>query len=64
MIDIHTYVLSGVDDGVDDGSNGIDESIEMLRVAEYLGFRAVTLTPHYMSYTNYISTLANNKNVM
>ncbi|SDX99553.1 tyrosine-protein phosphatase [Eubacterium barkeri] len=60
MIDIHTHVLPGVDDG----SNGIDESIEMLRVAESLGFRAVTLTPHYMSYTNYTSTLSNNKKIM
>lgn len=51
MIDIHTHVLYGIDDG----SPTIENSLEMLRVAERIGFRGVVLTPHYMSYTNFVS---------
>ena len=57
MIDIHTHVLYGIDDG----SPTIENSLEMLRVAERIGFRGVVLTPHYMSYTNFVSRVAENK---
>jgi protein-tyrosine phosphatase len=60
MIDMHTHILPGVDDG----SSSICDSIEMLRKAETLGFEAVVLTPHYMSYTDYTSTLQTNKKIM
>lgn len=43
MIDIHTHLLYGVDDG----PNTIEESIEMLKSAKAQGITAMILTPHY-----------------
>lgn len=43
MVDLHSHVLFGMDDG----SRSIEESLEMLRKAEKLGFRGVVCTPHY-----------------
>ena len=52
MIDIHTHLLFGVDDG----PATIEESIEMLKVAKAQGVDAMILTPHYrhgmFSYPN------------
>lgn len=60
MIDMHTHILPGVDDG----SPSIHDSVVMLQKAESLGFEAIVLTPHYMSFTNYTSTLQKNKRIM
>ena len=43
MIDIHTHLLYGVDDGPET----IEESIEMLKAAKAQGIDAMILTPHY-----------------
>lgn len=43
MIDIHTHLLFGVDDGPDT----IEESIAMLKHAKAQGIDAMILTPHY-----------------
>ena len=43
MIDIHTHLLFGVDDG----PKTIEESIEMLKFAKAQGVDAMILTPHY-----------------
>ena len=43
MIDIHTHLLFGVDDGPDT----IEQSIEMLKRAKEQGIDAMILTPHY-----------------
>lgn len=43
MIDLHSHVLHGIDDG----SRDIEESLEMLRVAKELGFTGIVCTPHY-----------------
>ncbi len=43
MIDIHTHLLYGVDDG----PKTLDESIEMLRYAKSQGIKSMILTPHY-----------------
>lgn len=43
MIDLHSHVLHGVDDG----SRDIEESLEMLRCAKELGFNGVVCTSHY-----------------
>ena len=56
MIDMHNHVLYGVDDG----AQTLDDSLEMLRVAEALGFDTVVLTPHYMIYEHYTSPVAEN----
>lgn len=43
MIDIHSHLLYGVDDG----PKGIEESIEMLEDAKEQGIDGMILTPHY-----------------
>ena len=43
MIDIHTHLLFGVDDGPET----MEESLEMLRFAKEQGIKAMILTPHY-----------------
>lgn len=54
MIDIHSHILYGVDDGAKD----IAESVEMLRDAREQGVTAMIATPHYrhgmFSYPNQI----------
>lgn len=57
MFDMHCHVLYGIDDG----SKTLENSVEMLRTAERVGFQGVVLTPHYMSYTNFISPVSENK---
>ena len=42
-IDIHCHVLPGVDDG----SQSIDETVEMLKIAEKSGISDMIVTPHY-----------------
>ena len=43
MIDIHTHLLFGVDDG----PKTPEESVEMLKSAKAQGIDAMILTPHY-----------------
>ncbi len=42
MVDIHSHMLPGIDDGPDD----INESVEMARMALHEGITAVVCTPH------------------
>ena len=53
MIDIHTHILPGIDDGA------IDETmtLNMLRMAEEDGTHTMIATPHYY-YPHYIATQA------
>ena len=53
MVDIHSHILPGVDDG----SVDINDSINILRNAEKFGYTAVVATPHYIEG----SYIANNK---
>ncbi len=46
MIDIHSHVLYGIDDGAED----IDESIEMCRDAYENGCDTLVLTPHFFDF--------------
>lgn len=43
MIDIHTHILPGIDDG----SKDIDYSIKMLKIAEDDGIEKIVATPHF-----------------
>ncbi len=43
MIDIHTHILPGIDDG----SSSLKESLEMCRAAYDDGIRTIVATPHY-----------------
>ncbi len=44
MIDIHSHILFGTDDG----SSSIEESIVMAKEAADAGFKAIIATPHYL----------------
>ena len=54
MIDIHSHILFGVDDGAKD----FDESVKMLKEARKAGFRQIIATPHVRS-PHYDRTKAN-----
>lgn len=45
MVDMHCHVLPAVDDG----SSGMKQTINMLRIAAAEGCRAIIATPHYKS---------------
>lgn len=44
MIDVHSHIVFEVDDG----SNSIEQSIEILQEASSVGFEKVIVTPHYI----------------
>ena len=43
MIDLHTHILPGMDDG----AKTVEEALQMLRIEAEQGVGAVALTPHY-----------------
>jgi len=45
MIDLHCHILPGLDDG----SQSLEESLEMARVAEEDGIRSILATPHTLN---------------
>ena len=52
MIDIHTHILPGVDDG----SQNTQESLEMLKIQLNQGINRVVLTPHVYSVAQKVSS--------
>ena len=44
MIDIHSHLVPGVDDG----SQSLDESLSLLEQAEKEGITEIVTTPHFM----------------
>ena len=44
MIDFHSHILPGVDDG----SKSVEETFELLKEAKEAGFDSVISTSHYM----------------
>jgi protein-tyrosine phosphatase len=55
MIDLHTHILCGLDDG----AKTIEESIEMCRISYHDGVRTIVATPHILPgiYKNNRSTI-------
>lgn len=51
IIDIHSHIMPGVDDG----ARSLDESMSMLKMAEKENIRKIILTPHQKSEWGYIS---------
>ena len=43
MLDVHTHILPGIDDG----SRSVEQSLTMLRAEAEQGMKTVMLTPHY-----------------
>lgn len=54
MIDIHSHILYGIDDG----AKTREESIAILKKMQEIGFQIVVATPHYIPGSSYV---ANNK---
>jgi protein-tyrosine phosphatase len=44
MVDIHSHIISGIDDG----SKSETMSLEMLKISESCGVKAIVATPHFM----------------
>ncbi len=57
MVDFHTHIIPGIDDG----SRDINETINILREAEKAGFNMIVLTPHYIE--GYYETTRNTNKV-
>ena len=51
MIDVHSHLIFGVDDGC----KTIDESIDILKGLYNMGITDTIITPHYINETNYVS---------
>lgn len=60
MIDIHSHILPGVDDG----SKSFEESIEIIKKAEENGVSDIILTPHYIKGSIYHSGVRENKKIL
>ena len=56
MTDIHNHLLFGIDDG----SRSLEESVDILRDLESVGYKNVILTPHYIKDSNYSSSAKEN----
>lgn len=58
MIDIHTHILPGIDDG----SQHLEESLEMARIAVSEGITTLIATPHHANgrYTNEADSVTSN----
>ncbi len=53
-IDLHSHIL----DSIDDGSRNLEESVEIVKKLNKLGFIEIVATPHYIEGSSYT---ANNK---
>ena len=49
MIDTHSHIIPGIDDG----AKTFEDSIAMLKQAQISGFTDIILTPHYLKGTKY-----------
>ena len=53
MIDLHSHILFGIDDG----SESLEESIKILETAKNNGVTDIVLTPHYIYNSEYNSKI-------
>lgn len=60
MIDIHSHILPGIDDGAAD----IDASMVLIRELFDNGITDIIATPHYVDETNYISNVSANSKLL
>jgi protein-tyrosine phosphatase len=59
MIDFHSHILPGVDDGF----KSMDDSLEELKIASEEGITDIVLTPHYICDSSYSSSASDNKKI-
>ncbi len=57
MIDIHSHILPGIDDG----ARTMDESIDIVQELADQGVTGIIATPHYITDTYYVSSKKNNE---
>lgn len=57
MIDIHSHLLFGIDDG----SRSIEESVDIIRNMEKENFTDIILTPHFINGSKYSSLKKDNE---
>ena len=57
MTDIHNHLLFGIDDG----SKSLEESLDVLRDLEKVGYKNIIFTPHYIIDSKYNSPRKENK---
>lgn len=57
MIDFHTHILPGIDDG----SASAEESVKMLKLLQEQGVSRVLLTPHFYAHYNSVDEFAENR---
>lgn len=60
MIDIHSHILPGIDDG----SRNFVESVEMVRELASLGVTDIIATPHYVDKSAYVSAKYDNSRLL
>lgn len=60
MIDVHSHILPGIDDGAET----LEDSLEILRELIEAGVTEVIATPHYMPETNYVSPKSENQKLL
>ena len=60
MIDIHSHILYGIDDG----AKTLEESMAILKQMHDLGFTKIIATPHYMENTEYVADNKKKKEIV
>ena len=60
MIDVHSHILYGIDDG----SRNIEESIKIIEIYNEIGIKDIIATPHYINNSSYVSSKENNKKIL
>lgn len=60
MIDIHSHIIYGVDDG----SKTLEESISILDNLSKRGITDIVFTPHYITETRYVSDKRSNYDIL
>ena len=60
MIDIHSHLLYGIDDG----SRSIVESAYIIKGLSEIGYTDIILTPHFINGSSYMSTRENNLDLL
>ncbi|MBQ9023921.1 MAG: histidinol phosphatase [Bacilli bacterium] len=60
MIDVHSHILYGIDDG----SRNIEESIKIIESYNKMGIKDIIATPHYINDSSYVSSKDNNLKIL